>query len=61
MVFDARITPHTLAAWDENVQILLEQKKLRAPVPQSKGLELRFIDKVMKSHPQFFADLKPAG
>jgi NitT/TauT family transport system substrate-binding protein len=61
MVFDARITPHTVAAWDENVQILLEQKKLRAPVPSDKGLELRFIDKVMKSHPQFFADLKPAG
>jgi ABC-type nitrate/sulfonate/bicarbonate transport system substrate-binding protein len=61
MVFDARITPHTRAAWDENVQILLEQKKLKAAVPQSKGLELRFIDKVMKSHPQFFADLKPAS
>jgi ABC-type nitrate/sulfonate/bicarbonate transport system substrate-binding protein len=61
MVFDARITPHTVAAWDENVQILLEQKKLRAPVPSDKGLELRFIDKVMKSHPQLFADLKPAG
>jgi ABC-type nitrate/sulfonate/bicarbonate transport system substrate-binding protein len=61
MVFDARITPHTLAAWDENVQILLDQKKLKAPVPQSKGLELRFIEKVMKSHPQFFTDLKPAS
>jgi ABC-type nitrate/sulfonate/bicarbonate transport system substrate-binding protein len=61
MVFDARITPHTVAAWDESVQILLEQKKLRAPVPSSKGLELRFIEKVIKSHPQFFADLKPAG
>jgi ABC-type nitrate/sulfonate/bicarbonate transport system substrate-binding protein len=60
MVFDARITPHTVAAWDENVQILLEQKKLRAPVPSAKGIELRFIEKVMKSHPQFFADLKPA-
>lgn len=60
MVFDARITRETVAAWDENVQILLEQKKLRAPVPWSKGLELRFIEKVMKSHPQFFADLKPA-
>ncbi|MBI2469612.1 MAG: ABC transporter substrate-binding protein [Candidatus Rokubacteria bacterium] len=60
MVFDARITRETVAAWDENVQILLEQKKLRSPVPWSKGLELRFIEKVMKSHPQFFADLKPA-
>ncbi len=59
MVFDARITPHTVAAWDENVKILLEQKKLRAPVPRQQGLELRFIEKVMKTHPQFFADLKP--
>jgi ABC-type nitrate/sulfonate/bicarbonate transport system substrate-binding protein len=61
MVFDARITPHTVAAWEENVQVLLEQKKLRAPVPWQKGIDLRFIEKVMKSHPQFFADLKPAG
>jgi len=60
MVFDARITPHTLAAWDENVKILLEQKKLRAPLPWQKGVEMRFIEKVMKSHPQFFADLAPA-
>jgi ABC-type nitrate/sulfonate/bicarbonate transport system substrate-binding protein len=60
MVFDARITPHTLAAWDENVKILMEQKKLRAAVPWQKGVDTRFIDKVMKSHPQFFADLKPA-
>jgi ABC-type nitrate/sulfonate/bicarbonate transport system substrate-binding protein len=60
MVFDARITPHTITAWDENVKILLEQKKLRAPVPVQKGVEPRFIEKVMKSHPQFFADLKPA-
>jgi ABC-type nitrate/sulfonate/bicarbonate transport system substrate-binding protein len=61
MVYDARITPHTVAAWDENVKILLEQKKLRAPLPWQQGIELRFIDKVMKSHPQFFADLKPAS
>lgn len=60
MAFDARITPHTVAAWDENVKILLEQKKLRTAVPWQQGIELRFIEKVMKSHPQFFADLKPA-
>jgi ABC-type nitrate/sulfonate/bicarbonate transport system substrate-binding protein len=61
MVYDARITPNTIAAWDENVKILLEQKKLRAPLPWQKGVELRFIEKVMKSHPEFFADLKPAS
>jgi ABC-type nitrate/sulfonate/bicarbonate transport system substrate-binding protein len=59
LTFDARITPHTIAAWDENVKILVEQKKLRAPLPWQQGVELRFIEKVTKSHPQFFADLPP--
>jgi ABC-type nitrate/sulfonate/bicarbonate transport system substrate-binding protein len=59
MVFDPRITPHTIAAWEENVGILIEQKKLRKPVPWQQGVEPRFIEKVMKSHPQFFSDLKP--
>ncbi len=60
MVFDARITRHTVAAWEENVRILMEQKKLKTALPWQQGLELRFIEKVMKSHPQFFTDLKPA-
>jgi NitT/TauT family transport system substrate-binding protein/sulfonate transport system substrate-binding protein len=58
--FDPRITSHTVAAWEENVRILVEQKKLRAPLQWQQGIELRFIEKVMKSHPQLFADLKPA-
>jgi len=57
LTFDARITPHTIAAWEENVRVLVEQKKLRAPLPWQQGVELRFIEKVTKSHPQFFSDL----
>jgi NitT/TauT family transport system substrate-binding protein/sulfonate transport system substrate-binding protein len=60
MTFDPRITAHTIAAWEENVKVLLEQKKLRASIPWQQGIELRFIEKVMKSHPQLFSDLKPA-
>ena len=59
MTFDPRITPHTIAAWDENVKILLEQKKLRAALPWQQGIELRFIEKVAKAYPQLLADLKP--
>jgi ABC-type nitrate/sulfonate/bicarbonate transport system substrate-binding protein len=59
MVFDARITPQTIASWEENNRILVEQKKMRAVLPWQQGVELRFIEKVMKSHPQFFADLPP--
>ena len=32
MVFDARITLHMVAVWDENVKILLEQKKLKSAI-----------------------------
>jgi len=39
------------------VRVLVEQKKLRAALPWQQGVEPRFIEKVMKSHPQFFADL----
>jgi len=60
VTFDPRITPHTIAAWDENVRTLVEQKKLRAPLAWQQGIDMRFIEKVMKSHPQLFSDLKPA-
>jgi ABC-type nitrate/sulfonate/bicarbonate transport system substrate-binding protein len=60
MTYDARITAQTVAAWDDNIKTLVEQKKLKAPLPWTQGIELRFIEKVVKSHPQFFADLKPA-
>jgi hypothetical protein len=59
MVFDARITPKTIAAWEDNNKTLVEQKKMRAALPWQQGIELRFVEKVMKSHPQFFADLPP--
>jgi ABC-type nitrate/sulfonate/bicarbonate transport system substrate-binding protein len=57
LTFDARITQHTIAAWDENVKILVEQKKMRAAMPWQQGVEPRFVERVMKSHPHFFADL----
>ena len=59
MTFDSRITPHTIAAWEENVKILLEQKKLKSAIPWQQGVEPRFIEKVMKTYPQLFTDLKP--
>jgi NitT/TauT family transport system substrate-binding protein/sulfonate transport system substrate-binding protein len=57
--FDARITKYSLQAFDESVKILVEQKKLRAPIPASRGIEPRFIEKVMREWPDLFADLKP--
>jgi sulfonate transport system substrate-binding protein len=58
MTFDPRITRYTLAAWDDNVKILMEQKKLRSAVPWQQGIEPRFIESAMKTHPELFNDLK---
>ena len=59
MTFDPRITSLTIQAYEENARILVEQKKLKAPMPWQRAMETKFIEKVMKTHPQFFSDLKP--
>jgi ABC-type nitrate/sulfonate/bicarbonate transport system substrate-binding protein len=59
MAYDTRITRHTLQAYDETVKDLLDQKKLRGPVPRETAFDGRFIDRVVREHPQFFADLAP--
>src|SRR5262249_58675924 len=50
LTFDPRITRHTIAAWEENVRILIEQKKLRTPLPWQQGMDPRFIGEVLKEH-----------
>ena len=60
MAYDPRITRHTFQAYDETQKDLLEQKKLRGPVPRDTAFDTRFIDRVMREHAQFFADLAPA-
>ncbi len=57
--FDARLSKYSLQAFDESVKVLLEQKKLRAPIPATRGMDPRFIEKVMRERPDLFADLKP--
>jgi len=59
MTYDPRLTRHTIESWDENVRILVEQKKMRQPVPWGQGNEVKFIQRVEKEHPELFSDLKP--
>ena len=60
MRYDPRITKYTIESWDENVRILVEQKKMRAPIPFAQGNELKFVERVEKEYPQLFSDLPPA-
>lgn len=59
MRYDPRITKYSLESWDENVRVLVEQKKLRHALPWSDGIELKFIERAEKEYQQFFSDLKP--
>jgi ABC-type nitrate/sulfonate/bicarbonate transport system substrate-binding protein len=57
--YDPRLSKYSTQAFDESVKVLLEQKKLRAPVAASRGMDLRFIERVMRERPDLFTDLKP--
>ncbi len=54
-----RITAATLKAFDDAVEMLLDQKKLRAKV-SSQSYDDRFLKEVMREHPELFADLPAA-
>ncbi len=60
MAYDPRITRHTFQAYDETTKDLLDQKKLRGPVPRDTAFDTRFIERAVREHPQFFSDLAPA-
>jgi len=57
--YDPRITKYSRQSWEENVRVLVEQKKLRQPMAWTQGAELKFIDRAQKEYPQLFSDLKP--
>ncbi len=59
MSYDPRITKYTRESWDENNQVLVEQKKLRQPIPWTQATDLKFIERAQKEYPQLFSDLKP--
>ena len=59
MRYDSRITKYSMESWDENVRVLVEQKKLRQPIPWAQGAESKFIERAQKEYPQLFNDLKP--
>jgi NitT/TauT family transport system substrate-binding protein len=59
MSFDSRITKYALESWDENVRVLVEQKRLKQALPWTQGIELKFVERAQKEYPQFFSDLKP--
>jgi ABC-type nitrate/sulfonate/bicarbonate transport system substrate-binding protein len=57
--FESRISRFSLQAYDDNLKVLLENKKIKAAVPRDRAFDARFIEKAMRERPELFADLKP--
>ena len=57
--FESRISRLSLQAYDDNLKVLMENKKIKAPVPRDRAFDARFIEKAMREHPELFGDLKP--
>ncbi|MEK6709291.1 MAG: ABC transporter substrate-binding protein [Nitrospinota bacterium] len=55
--FDPRLGKNTFKAFNQTVQQLLEQKKMKAPYPPEKYYDTSFIERTMKQHPEWFGDL----
>ncbi len=59
MSYDPRISKYSIQAFNDSVRILIEQKKMKAPLDTPKFFNTSFIEKTEKEHPEYFSDLKP--
>ena len=60
VVYDPRLGKNTAKAFNFSVEQLIAQKKMKKPYDPSKYLELSFISKTIRDHPEWFRDLPPA-
>jgi ABC-type nitrate/sulfonate/bicarbonate transport system substrate-binding protein len=56
--YDPRLGPNTFKAFRFSVKQLIAQKKMKRPYDPAKYFDLTFINRTMKEHPEWFADLK---
>ena len=55
--YDMRIGKNSFKAFNDAVQVLIAQKKMKAPFDPAKYYDTSFIDRTMKEHPEWFNDL----
>ncbi len=57
--FESRISRFSLQAYDDNLKVLMDNKKIKAPVTRDRAFDTRFIERAMREHPELFGDLRP--
>jgi ABC-type nitrate/sulfonate/bicarbonate transport system substrate-binding protein len=56
-IYDMRLGANSMKAFNEAVQVLISQKKMKQPFDPAKYYDTSFIDRAMKEHPEWFNDL----
>jgi ABC-type nitrate/sulfonate/bicarbonate transport system substrate-binding protein len=59
-VYDMRIGKNSFKAFNEAVEVLIAQKKMKQPFDPAKYYDTSFIERAMKEHPEWFDDLPGA-
>jgi ABC-type nitrate/sulfonate/bicarbonate transport system substrate-binding protein len=58
--YDMRIGKNSFKAFNEAVEVLIAQKKMKQPFDPAKYYDTSFIERAMKDHPEWFDDLPGA-
>jgi NitT/TauT family transport system substrate-binding protein len=56
-VYDPRLTPQVAQSWESENKNLIDQKKIKEPVPFSAGFDRSLTDKILTAHPELISDL----
>lgn len=56
-IYDMRIGKNSFKAFNEAVEVLIAQKKMKQPFDPAKYYDTSFIERAMKEHPEWFDDL----
>jgi len=56
-IYDMRLGKNSHKAFNESVNILIDQKKMKKPFDPAKYYDTSFIENTMKRHPEWFKDL----
>lgn len=59
MQFDPRFGKNTIAAANLEQNYLMQNKRIQQTIDYNQTTTMTFVDKAMKTEPQFFKDLKP--
>lgn len=60
-IYDPRIGRNTFRSFEQTVELLISQKKMKTAYDPKRYYDTSFIESTMKRHPEWFRDLSPGS